>query len=1528
MRSLFLAGRSLFTLALFCSGAAFPAGNALAASTTVMISQVYGGGGNSGATYKNDFIELHNISSTAVNVSTWSVQYAAATGNSWQVTTLSGSIAPGGYYLVQESAGTGGTTSLPAPDASGSIAMSSTAGKVAVVSSTTALNVADPTTAVDLVGYGTANGFEGSGAAPTLTNTTSDSRKDNGSTDTDNNVQDFTAGTVTPRNSATAPYFPSVTATQVIVETAANGSGTTVPAQAIFTGRSLTVYAVSRSGSNSYAGNVAATWSLSAISGGVVAGDLVPSADGTSAVFTGHVPGSAVITATVSGLTSVSSGAITVNPLPATISGVGASSAARVASSQNTVLSVNVTPAGNPPSTGITVTADLSAFGGSASTQLYDDGTHGDTTAGDGIYSLSEVVPPGQAGGAYSVPVTITDAQGRSSSASITFNVLGSFAIYHTNDTHARITPHDWIVPAHGPGPDVYQKVGGAAYMGAKILSLTAANTNCLVLDGGDISEGNPIGDYNNGPDVTTPGNAGVVGFFQLLSQKLKAQPRGRGIDAFVVGNHDVRYANYINNLKNQTDFPVISINVCQHGTHTPYFQPYVIVTVNGTKIGIVGYTTESSVVGPDLTNTIDIVPCDWSSSNSSYVHLADTVNDLRNNQGCDLVILLTHDGQSDLCTTQSGKANGPVLADTPAAKIPEIAITGHWHTWCESVWEPSILNYKTIFMESSSFIKYVGELQVTGAGKYVSSVQYPLLDSEITPDPDIATYVQNEKNLYNSNTTGPQADQALGYTADDLVLDKKMKWWSADEYPWTGDDSAGGYICDGLKWKAAQLFGSCDLSIEVGGGVRSDIQAGPMTFTNLYEVYPWNDDLLWMVKMTGQEIWNFIQSNNCDAGISREWHVTAVDGVLTSLTYNGSPVNLSATYNVAISNYIYQTNTFSDQNPSTSTYLARTALMDYAQLFPQSTPYTVGGPRYTLNTDFAGGYRAVVLMMNDNDSAEDFDDGFIRLLSATPETVSRLGTDPVPTSLVNPDGTVNHGNRLSEIEWYRSFLGFKPGALKPGDIVEIYGKGGFYNGDPEFVDSEGIISDGVEFNVVGHDATLAQPEYYSSINAFYNDTFKNHYVKFFAKKTGNNTVVDAAGTSMTVMDVTAYSAKTLPGSVGDLLQLTGIPTDENYALRFRCDTAVLASSVGVTNFPPTSQVSAIPSGTQTGAIQLTASASVAPFSSVNTVSLTPVADAEVASGKPTSNFGSSSDIYIQSANGGSYGNERGWLKFDLSSLPAGSNIAGARLVMFCWSATGASLPTGVSAASTDSWTETGLTWNNQPGFGNPISTVALSSGATNVSYSWDVTQFVQSEFAGDKTVSLVVKAITENSSDATWPSYGFDSKEYGSNSPVLQVDTPSNVTAPTLASVQFFYRFSTDGITFGDWTSIQTVTSGPYSVSFNFPNGAGYYQFYSVATDSNGNVEPNPALYDASTTFDVNTTPAASNATDTPTLPMWGLIGLGALLFGYAATQIRTRLHLFLFLVLGLLGALLLLSVHPGPHPHKLAQVVKVGDR
>lgn len=200
--------------------------------TGLVISEVYGGGGNSGAQYTHDFIELYNPTSAAVSLTGHTVEYYSSGGNSGGSTVLTGSIPAKGHYLVQQAKGAGGTTALPTPDATGTLTMSGTSGSVAIKSGTTT---------VDLVGYGTAALREGT-AAPGLSNTTAATRNA-ARTDTDNNAADFTAAAPAPQNSGAGPVEPpAAPVSRTIAEIQGTGatspeSGNTVVTRGVVTAR-------------------------------------------------------------------------------------------------------------------------------------------------------------------------------------------------------------------------------------------------------------------------------------------------------------------------------------------------------------------------------------------------------------------------------------------------------------------------------------------------------------------------------------------------------------------------------------------------------------------------------------------------------------------------------------------------------------------------------------------------------------------------------------------------------------------------------------------------------------------------------------------------------------------------------------------------------------------------------------------------------------------------------------------------------------------------------------------------------------------------------------------------------------------------------------------------------------------------------------------------------------------------------------------------------------------------------------------
>lgn len=180
----------------------------------VLISQIYGAGGNSGASYRQDYVELYNRSDSPVSLAGWTVQYASSTGSTWQAAALSGTLAAGKYYLVGLDTGTSGAV-LPAVDAANTnIALSATRGKVALMNTATVLAASSPAgnpALQDFVGYGTANAFEGA-PAPAPSTTTAIFRAGSGATDTANNAADFATGTPLPRNSAyVLPGVPVIT---------------------------------------------------------------------------------------------------------------------------------------------------------------------------------------------------------------------------------------------------------------------------------------------------------------------------------------------------------------------------------------------------------------------------------------------------------------------------------------------------------------------------------------------------------------------------------------------------------------------------------------------------------------------------------------------------------------------------------------------------------------------------------------------------------------------------------------------------------------------------------------------------------------------------------------------------------------------------------------------------------------------------------------------------------------------------------------------------------------------------------------------------------------------------------------------------------------------------------------------------------------------------------------------------------------------------------------------------------------------
>ncbi|MGO1240635.1 MAG: lamin tail domain-containing protein [Cellulosimicrobium funkei] len=190
-----VAGTLTVALAVPFSVAAATAASAAPDGSGLVINEAYLSGGSANAPYTHKFVELYNPTQAAIDLSGMSLQYrsATSTGAFTGVTALTGSVAPGGYYLVQGGSNGSNGAALPTPDATGGLNPSGTTGTLALVRSTSPVtlpagNAAGAANVVDLIGYGTSNTFETAvGPAPSANNVPASINR-TGYADTDDNT--------------------------------------------------------------------------------------------------------------------------------------------------------------------------------------------------------------------------------------------------------------------------------------------------------------------------------------------------------------------------------------------------------------------------------------------------------------------------------------------------------------------------------------------------------------------------------------------------------------------------------------------------------------------------------------------------------------------------------------------------------------------------------------------------------------------------------------------------------------------------------------------------------------------------------------------------------------------------------------------------------------------------------------------------------------------------------------------------------------------------------------------------------------------------------------------------------------------------------------------------------------------------------------------------------------------------------------------------------------------------------------------
>ena len=373
------------------------------------------------------------------------------------------------------------------------------------------------------------------------------------------------------------------------------------------------------------------------------------------------------------------------------------------------------------------------------------------------------------------------------------FTGSGTFTILHTNDMHASFIPHEALWVKGSPKP----MVGGFKELFFIVDSIRHARKATLLLDAGDVMTGNPI---------TEREYEGAMGgaLFKMMDMI--------GYDAWAPGNHDfdVSQENLIR-LTHIAEFPTVSANLVNvQGAYPVGNKPYVILTVGGLKVGIVGLISQDLY---GLVNQNNLVGIKVLSPVETLQKYADELA-----QRTDIVVALTHQGVED----------DSVMAVN--LRGVGIIVGGHSHTRLR---KPKVVN-NVVIVQTGSNCENLGELEVTVENHRVVKFDGKLIPLWVRPE--------RPSNALSGLVDSMQAAIDKDYSEVIGTLD-------GDWIRGNGASAIGSFVSE-----AQRLAAHADVAFMNTHGIRKDLLRGPMTKRDLFEVLPFRN-ILTTFQLSGNQL-------------------------------------------------------------------------------------------------------------------------------------------------------------------------------------------------------------------------------------------------------------------------------------------------------------------------------------------------------------------------------------------------------------------------------------------------------------------------------------------------------------------------------------------------------------------------------------------------------------------------------------------------------------------------------------------------
>jgi 5'-nucleotidase / UDP-sugar diphosphatase len=438
----------------------------------------------------------------------------------------------------------------------------------------------------------------------------------------------------------------------------------------------------------------------------------------------------------------------------------------------------------------------------------------------------------------------------------------GSLLLAHTNDLHAHFLPEPapWL-----PGEP---RIGGMVALSAELEALRAAagEEAVLYLDGGDLLTGTPLMEFR----AMDARGGDMVDFLELL-----------GCDAWVMGNHefDFGYENAaaIARASERVGVPVLSANLDERLGGPPAFpalRDHVILERNGVRIGVFGLTTPGleRLASRDTMARLAVAPLVAEARAQVAALDPDT----------DLIVALTHIGI---------ESDRRLAADVEGI---DLIVGGHSHT---AMLSPERVG-ATWIVQAGSYGRQLGVARLDVVDDAIARFEARLVD--LGPAPPRGTPRREVVRL--ADTLEDRVEERFGAVLGEVAADLRREG---------GQESGLG------RWAADAMraAGRAEIGLYNSGGLRADLLAGPLTRRDLYEVFPFANQVV-RFELTGEELVVLVLHSAAGmvggrhapmqmSGLQATWHAPRGAPEIVDLQVGGRPVELGRRYVLATNSFV-----------------------------------------------------------------------------------------------------------------------------------------------------------------------------------------------------------------------------------------------------------------------------------------------------------------------------------------------------------------------------------------------------------------------------------------------------------------------------------------------------------------------------------------------------------------------------------------------------------------------------------------------